>query len=319
MLNLYSNKFLFNHTNAFWHLFLDSSLRDTSEEPIKSKKCRPTNLDEVELDQNPLIKNADTNKESSNTANLALAEELNISLGEEPIKVTSNDSVSPYSIVNQTKTITHSPVTSPGPSSFTGSSIFTFTKPVDTTSYWHPSNNSSSTPDGGVVIKPNSLYLERRGSPAWPYSMSQSPPVSASLIAEDTSSSSHPHHIHHLHHRPLHLHHYSSSPSQQPITKDITVELSDHNNSSNTGINNVITNTSPGVNNRNDVTSYISPSYSNLLQSASRSNQMRDDQIQSGPINMIGVSSDYMCSSIGSQEEKETNSNSSIKYIRDNP
>ena len=294
-------------------------MRNASEEQTKSKKCRPTNLDEVELDQNLLIKDADKNNELSNNGNLAQAEELKISLGEEPIKVTSNDSVSSYSIVNQTKTTTHSPVTSPRPSSFTGSSIFTFTKPVDTTSYWHPSNNSRSTPDGGVVIKPNSLYLERRGSPAWPYSISQSPPVSASLIAEDTSSSSHPHHIHHLHHRPLHLHHYSSSPSQQPITKDITVELSDHNNSSNTGINNVITNTSPGVNNRNDVTSYISSSYSNLLQSASRSNQMRDDQIQSGPINMIGGASDYMCSSIGSQEEKETNSNSSIKFMRDNP
>ena len=296
-------------------------MRNASEEQTKSKKCRPTNLDDVELDLEPSIKNADTNEELSKNANLAMAEELNISLGEEPIKVTSNDSVSPYSIVNQTKTTLDSPVTSPGPSSFTGSSIFTFTKPVDTTSYWHPSNNSSSTPDGGVVIKPNSLYLERRGSPAWPYSISQSPPVSASLIAEDTSSSSHPHHIHHLHHRPLHLHHYSSSPSQQPITKDITVELSDHNNSSNTGINNVITNTSQGVNSRNDVTSYISPSYSNLLQSASRSNQIgkRDDQIQSGPINMIGGSSEYMCSSIGSQEEKETNSNSSIKFIRDNP
>ena len=50
----------------FWHLFLDSSLKDTSEEPIESKKCRPTNLDEVELDQNSLIENADTNNEISN-------------------------------------------------------------------------------------------------------------------------------------------------------------------------------------------------------------------------------------------------------------
>ena len=310
---------MYNHTNAFWHLFLDSSLRETSEEPIETKQCRPTNLDEVEQDPSFSIKNSNSKEEEPRGANLAQAEELNISLGEEPIKITSNDSVSPYSKSNQTRSTSSSPGTSPGPSSFTGSSIFTFTKPVDTTTYWNPSSKESSTSDGGVVIKPNTLYLERRGSPAWPYSMSQSPPVSASLISEDASSSSHPHHIHHLHHRPLHLHHYSNSPSQQPITKDITVELSGHNNSTNSGINNVITNTSPGVNVRNDVSTYISPAYSNLLNSASRSNQTRDDQTQSGPINMIGGSSEYMCSSNGSQEDKETNANSSIKFIRDNP
>ena len=307
------------HKNAFWHFFLDSSLRDASDEPTETIQCRPTSIDEVDLDQKSLTKRSDSNEELSSDADPAQAEELNMILGEEPIKVSSNDSVSPYSKSNQTKTTISSPECSPGPSSFTGSSIFTFTKPVDTTTYWHPSRKSSSTSDGGVVIKPNNLYLERHGYPAFPYSKSHSPPVSASLIAEHASSSSHPHHIHHLHHRPLHLHHYSNSHSQQPITKDVTVELSDHNNSTNSGINNIITNTSSGVNPRKDGTTYISPTYSNLLQSASRSNQTRDDQLQNSPINLIGGSSDYMCSSMGSQEEKETNANSSIQFIRENP
>ena len=311
--------FLTDHKIAFRHFVSDSLLKEASEEPTKTKQCRPTNIDEVEFDQNDSTKEIDLNEGILCDANLAQAEELNVTLGEEPIKLTSNDSVSPYSISNRTKATTSNQESSPEVSSFTGSSIFTFTKPIDATTYWQPSYKSSSKSDGGVVIKPNTLYLEGRGSPSWPYALSQSPPVSASLIAEDASSSSHPHHIHHLHHRPLHLHHYSNSQSQQPITKDVTVELSDHTNSTSVGINNVITNPSSGVNARNDVTTFISPTYSNLLQTTPRSNQTRDDQLQTGHINMIGGSSDYMCSSMGTQEEKESNVNSSIPFINDNP
>ena len=292
-------------------------MKEALEEPTKIKQCRPNNINE--FDQTNSTKEIEMTEGLQCDANLAQAEELNVTLGEEPIKLTSNDSVSPYSISNQTKAPTSNQGSSPGVSSFTGSSIFTFTKPIDTTTYWQPAYKSSSTSEGGVVIKPNTLYLEGMGSSSWPYAMSHSPPVSASLISEDTSSSSHPHHIHHLHHRPLHLHHYSNSPSQQPMTKDVTVELSDRTNSTSVGINNVITNTSTAVNARNDVTTYISSAYSNILQSTPRSNQPREDQPQPGHINMVGGSSDYMCSSMGTQEEQEPNANSSISFIRDNP
>ena len=265
---------------------------ETSVQQTQVKRCRPTNLDEVKL-----MHNYSSNIPTEGTprdATFIKAEELNI-LGKEPIKATSNYSVSPNSISHETENT----VEDTSAATFTGSSIFTFTKPID-------SPTSSSMSDGGVVIKPNNLFLDRRGSPSWSYalsrpSLSQSPPISASLIAEETSSS-HPHHIHHLHHRPLHLHHYCKSPSQ-PIAKDVTVTISAHTNSSSVGVNNVISSTPQVLNHGTDVSTYIPQVYSTCLQ----------------PTQLSDQTTDVVCSSLVSEEEKETNVTPSLSFVRDNP
>ena len=294
--------------------FSDSSLIDMPVEEGQSKRHRPTSLDEVDI----------TTCYSPNTMHtgspcdeiVSEAEETNIP-GDKQIKSTSNHSVSQYSITthDNDNDLTESPVTT---TTFVGSSIFTFTKPIE-----GPTNisklDSSSNSDIGIVIKPNNLSLDRRGSPTWSYAMSrpsssQSPPISASLIGEDTYSP-HAHHIHHLHHRPL-LPHYCISPSH-PITKDVTVELSPNSSSSNSAVNNVISTTSPGSNPGKDFIAYFPSTNTNRLPTGPGDIPSTEGQVSKQMVQT--VSTDLIRSSFTSGDKHESKSTSNISFIKDNP
>ena len=291
--------------------FPDSSVIETSVRSTQTKGFRPTNLDEAELTQN----HSSTTPVggSLSDANSIKAEVINI-LGEEPIKSTSKNSVSPYSISHKNDTTSGKP---PG-TYYTASSIFTFTKPIDSTANNNNLTSSSSTPDSGVVIKPNNLFLEKRHAPAWtnalsrPSSSHQSPPTSASLMGEATSAS-YSHHAHHLHHRPFYLHHYCNPPIS-PTTKDVTVQLSSPTNPPITGVNNVISTTTQVL---HTVKENLPTSYSRRLQTSPLSNQPPISQI---PHSMNPVSStDIMSSSLTFEDDNESNTTTSDSFIKDNP
>ena len=294
-------------------LFSDSSVIETSMREPPSKEFRPANLDEGEQRENhaSVIPKEGSLREENSTK----AEEINIS-GEEPIKSTSNNSVSPpYSMSYKKDT----PSGKPSETLYTASSIFTFTGPLDSTAN---NNNraSSSMSDSGVVIKPTNLFLENRHSPAWPNALSrpsstQSPPPSASLIAEATSSS-YPHHVHHLHHRPFHLHHYCNSPIN-PTTKDVTVKLSPQINPPNVRLNNVLGTTTQVLHTVKEVPTSLPASNSNLLHTSLLSNQTPVDQI-SHLMNPV-VSTDIMSSSTAPKDDIDANTTPSDSFIKNNP
>lgn len=281
---------------------------ERSVKSIETKMCRPTNLDEVEVNKHypPKVPTLG----STCDANLIKAEELN-SLGEEPIKSSSSYSVSPYSISHEkSKASDDSPDTK-----LTGSSIFTFTKPINNITNACNPTTSSSTSDLGANIKSKKLSPEDQPAPTWSYAMtrsssSQSPPTSASLIAADTTSSR-TRHIHHLHHRPLHLHHYCSPPLQ-PITKDVTVKLPDNSNSNNIGVNSVLSSIPHALNTKKEIASYLTPTYSNPLQNVQLSSQTAEGLRFN---RMSSVSSTDL--SMASEDDKKINE--SISFIREHP
>ena len=294
--------------------FSDSSLIDMPVQESQSERHRPTSLDEVDI-TTCYSPNAMHTGGSPCDEIVSEVEETNIP-GDKPIKSTSNHSVSQYSITthDNDNDLTNSPLTT----TFVGTSIFTFTKPIES-----PTNistlNSSSKSDIGIVIKPNNLSLDRRESPTWSYAMSrpsssQSPPISASLIGEDTYSP-HAHHIHHLHHRPL-LPHYCISPSQ-PVTKDVTVELSPNSNSSTSGVNNVISTTSPGSNPGSNFIAYFPSSNSNRLPTGQGDIQSTEGQM-ANQMEQV-VSADLLRTSFKPGDRKESKSTSNISFIKDNP
>jgi hypothetical protein len=282
---LYLNTDLFPESHSSEY----SSLIDMPVQESQSERHRPTSLDEVDI-TTCYSPNAMHTAGSPCDEIVSEVEETNIP-GDKPIKSTSNHSVSQYSITthDNDNDLTNSPLTT----TFVGTSIFTFTKPIES-----PTNisrlNSSSKSDIGIVIK--------------------SPPISASLIGEDTYSP-HAHHIHHLHHQPL-LPHYCISPSQ-PVTKDVTVELSPNSNSSISGVNSVISTTSPGSNPGKDFIAYFPSSNSNRLPTGQGDIPSTEGQMANQMEQVI--SADLLRTSSKPGDRKESKSTSNISFMKDNP